>query len=345
MIRCGKGAARVLMKARILLKADVSENGPGWSDQRIAEALETSHPTVVRTRRQLVEEGLDAASSRKKSSWSPPRTFDGVAEAKLIALACSEPQPGHARWTLKLLEKKVVELGIVEVASDTTIYRTLNKNEVKPHKSRYWVIPPEACAAFVSAMEKVLEVYARLHDPARPLVCLDETSRQLIRETRTPLPHGPGREARVDYEYERAGVVNLLMLFAPLEGWREVSVRDRRTAFDYAHVLRELADVHFPSTDKITLVQDNINTQNDMSLYKTFPADEARRIANRFEWHYTPKHGSWLNMAECELSALSRQCLARRIPDKATLTTEVEAWKTTRNNVDSYHRAHELIFF
>ena len=135
MIRCGKGAARVLMKARILLKADVSENEPGWSGQRIAEALETSHPTVVRTRRQLVEEGLDAALSRKKSSWSPPRTFDGVAEAKLIALACSEPPPGHARWTLKLLEKKVVELGIVEAASDTTIYRTLNKNEVNRKKA------------------------------------------------------------------------------------------------------------------------------------------------------------------------------------------------------------------
>ena len=127
-------------------------------------------------------------------------------------------------------------------------------------------------------MEKVLEVYARLHDPARPLVCLDETSKQLIRETRIPLPHGPGREARVDYEYERAGFVNLFMLFAPLEGWREVSVRDRRIAFDYTHVLRELADVHFPSADKILLVQDNLNTHNEMSLYKTFPA--ASRIAS-----------------------------------------------------------------
>ena len=120
-----------------------------------------------------------------------------------------------------------------------------------------------------------------------------------------------------------------------IEGWREVSVRDRRTAFDYAHVLRELADVHFPSTDKITLVQDNLNTHNEMSLYKIFPADEARRIASRFEWHYTPKHEFWLNMAECELSVLGRQCLARRIPDKATLATEVEAWKTTRNDVGS----------
>ena len=133
MIRCGKGAARELMKARILLKADVSENGPSWSDQRISEALETSQSTVVRTRHQLVEEGLDAALSRKKRSWSPPRIFDGEAEAKLIALACSDPPQGYTHWTLKLLEKKVVELGIVEAASDTTIFRTLKDNEVKPH--------------------------------------------------------------------------------------------------------------------------------------------------------------------------------------------------------------------
>ena len=134
MIRCGQGPARVFMKARIMLKADASENGPGWSDKRISEALETSHSTVVRTRHRLVAEGLDAALSRKKSSWSPPRTFDGAAEAKLIALACSDPPQGHTHWTLTLLEQKVVELGIVEAAGDTTIYRTLNKNQIKPHK-------------------------------------------------------------------------------------------------------------------------------------------------------------------------------------------------------------------
>ena len=180
--------------------------------------METSHSTVVRTRHQLVEEGLDAALSRKKSSWSPPRTFDGAAEAKLIALTCSDPPQGHTRWTLTLLEKKVVELGIVEAASDTTIYRTLNKNQIKPHKKKYWVIPPDANADFAAGMEVVLDAYARPYDPARPQVCLDETSKQLTRETRTPLPHGPGREARVDYEYERAGVVSLFMLFVPLLG-------------------------------------------------------------------------------------------------------------------------------
>lgn len=187
------------------------------------------------------------------------------------------------------------------------------------------MIPPKANAAFVAAMEDVLEVYTRPHDPTHPLVCLDETSKQLTRETRTPLPGRPGRAARFDYEYERAGVASLFMLFVPLEGWRHVAVRKRRTAVDYALILRDLADVHFPKADKITLVQDNLNTHKPASLYEAFPPAEARRIAERFEWHYTPKHGSWLNIAECELSALARQCLDRRIPDQPSLVAEVGA--------------------
>ena len=186
MIHCGKGSVNSALKARILLKADVSESGPGWSDERIAEALETGLSTVLRTRRLLVDEGLDAALSRKKSSWSPPRTFDGEAEAKLIALACTKPPQGYAHWTLRLLEQRVVELGIVEAASYTTIYRVLKENELKPHKNKYWVIPPEKDADFVAAMEDTLEVYTRPRDPARPVICLDETSKQLTRETRTP---------------------------------------------------------------------------------------------------------------------------------------------------------------
>ena len=193
------------------------------------------------------------------------------------------------------------------------------------------MIPPKANAAFVAAMEDVLEVYTRPYDPARPLVCLDETSKQLTFETRTPIPTRPGREARFDYEYERAGVASMFMLFAPLEGWRHVAVRERRTAIDFAHILKALADTHFPKADRITLVQDNLNTHNPASLYKAFPPDEARRIAERFEWHFTPKHGSWLNIAECELSTLARQCLDRRIPDRDTLVTETKAWETARN--------------
>src|SRR5215510_6509668 len=154
-------------------------------------------------------------------------------------------------------------------------------------------------------MEDVLEVYTRPHDPAQPLVCLDETSKQLVAETRTPLPARPGRPVRYDYEYERNGTASLFMLFAPLEGWREVKVTERRTTIDYAQVLKELSDVHFAKAEKIVLVQDNLNTHNPASLYEAFTALEARRLVERFEWHYTPKHGSWLNMAESELAILS----------------------------------------
>jgi len=193
------------------------------------------------------------------------------------------------------------------------------------------VIAPEANAAFVANMEDVLEVYQRPHDPERPLVCLDETSKQLIVETRAPIPVKPGRPARHDYEYERNGVANLFMLFAPLEGWRRVKVTDRHAAVDYAQALKDLSDTHFPDAAKIVLVQDNLSTHTPASLYAAFPAAEARRLVERFEWHYTPKHGSWLDMAESELAVLSTQCLDRRIPDKKELTAEVDAWQERRN--------------
>mgnify|MGYP006382269133 CR=1 FL=1 len=193
------------------------------------------------------------------------------------------------------------------------------------------MIPPKANAAFVAAMEDVLDVYTRPHDPARPLVCLDETSKQLVAETRTPEPMQPGQPARCDYEYKRNGVASIFMLFAPLEGWRHVEVTERRTAIDYAKILRDLADIHFPKADKIVLVQDNLNTHTPGSLYEAFEPAEARRIVERFEWHYTPKHGSWLNLAESEPAALAGQCLDRRIPDAATLAREVDAWRQRRN--------------
>ena len=180
-------------------------------------------------------------------------------------------------------------------------------------------------------MEDVLEVYQRPHDPDCPVVCVDETSKQLIAETRRPIPARPGQPARHDYEYERNGTANLFMIYAPLEGWRHVAVTDRHTAIDYAKVLKDLSDTHFPKARKITLVQDNLNTHKPASLYQAFPAAEARRLVERFEWHYTPKHGSWLDMAEAELSVLSGQCLDRRIPDKLTLAEEVAAWETSRN--------------
>ena len=328
LIQKGTSPARQVLKARILLKADASEAGEAWSDGRIAEALDTSIDTISRTRQQLVEGGIEAALTRKHSPNSArPRIFDGAAEAKLIALACSPPPKGRKRWTLTLLETAVVQLNIVDRASDNTIGRTLKKT-LSSLTSRS---NGEANAAFVASMEDVLEVYQRPHDPDRPVVCLDETTKQLIKETRVPVPAKPGRPIRHDYEYERNGTANLFMLFAPLQGWRHVEVTDRRTALDYAQVLKALSDHHFPAASKIVLVQDNLSTHKPASLYEAFPAAEARRLVERFEWHYTPKHGSWLDMAEAELSVLSRQCLDRRIPNKQALIEEVAAWEDDRN--------------
>jgi hypothetical protein len=180
-------------------------------------------------------------------------------------------------------------------------------------------------------MEDVLAVYLRPRDPDVPLVCFDEASKQLIADTRQPIPMKPGRLARADYEYERHGTANLFMFFAPLEGWRHLEVTARRTAIDYAHALKDLADTHFPKAKKIVLVQDNLNTHKPASLYEAFPPAEARRLAERFAWHYSPKHGSWLNMAESELAVLSNQCLDRRIPGLATLIKEIAAWEKDRN--------------
>src|SRR6202171_5947051 len=331
LIRKGKSAAQRLLKARILLKADVSEAGEGWSDNRIIKALETSASMVYRVRKQLVEEGFEAVLSRKqRATPAVARIFDGEKEAKLIALACSKPPKGRARWTLRLLEKKVVELQIVDRASDSTIGRAL-KNILQPHRQQCWVIPPKANGAFVAAMEDVLAVSTRPRDPDSPRVCLDEPSKQFLAETRLPIPMKRGRPARCDYEYERNGTANIFMMFAPLEGWRHVKVTDRHTAVDYAHVLKELADRYFANAKTVVLVQDNLNIHGKGSLYEAFPAAEARRLVERFEWHYTPKHGSWLDLAESELGVLTSQCLDRRIADKQTLVEEIAAWEHDRN--------------
>jgi transposase len=182
-------------------------------------------------------------------------------------------------------------------------------------------------------MEDILTVYKRDFKPDEPLVCMDETSKQLTKETRCAIPAAPGRPARYDYEYERNGVCNLFMFFEPLAGKRHVSVTERRTKADWASQIKDLVDVRYPTARKITLVMDNLNTHRGASLYEAFQPNEARRLLDRLQIHYTPKHGSWLNMAEIELSVLSRQCLNRRIPDKASLKTEVAAWQKRRNAV------------
>jgi transposase len=180
-------------------------------------------------------------------------------------------------------------------------------------------------------MEDVLEVYHRPRDPKRPLVCFDEGSKQQTQEVRQPLPMQVGAIAKYDYEYERNGTSNLFMFFAPLEAWRQIKVTDRRTMIDFAHCMRDLVDVHFPDAQTIVVVMDNLNTHKMGALYEAFEPEEARRIMEKLEIHYTPKHGSWLNMAEIELSVLHRQCLKARIPDQATLIEQTLAWQNDRN--------------
>ena len=212
---------------------------------------------------------------------------------------------------------------------------------------------PTVGAEFVACMEDVLDLYAEAYDRAHPTVCFDETSKQLIAETRIPLPMAPGKPERVDYEYERKGTANLFLVTEPRTGWRHVDVTDRRTKHDFARQMRDLVDRHFPNAERIRVVLDNLNTHTRSALYEAFPPAEARRLLRKLEFHYTPVHGSWLNMAEIEFSLLARQCLNRRSGDRDTLVTEIAAWENARNEQrasirwqftvdDARHKLHRL---
>jgi hypothetical protein len=198
-----------------------------------------------------------------------------------------------------------------------------------------WCIPPQANGEFVYHMEDVLTVYQRAFDPTHPTVCMDELSKQLVGEISQPLPGEAGQPARYDYEYVRNGTRNLFMFFEPLAGQRFVTVTEQRTKIDWANAVRDLVEVYYPDAERITLVMDNLNTHSLGSLYEAFEPAEAKRLADRLEIHYTPKHGSWLNMAEIELGVLSNQCLDRRIPDALTLKTSVALWQTRRNQAQT----------
>ena len=202
---------------------------------------------------------------------------------------------------------------------------------MKPWQRKQWCFP-EVGAQFVCAMEDVLELYEEEYDPRRPQVNFDEVPVQLIGETRIPVPPAPGRRERYDYEYKRNGTSNLFLHFEPKAGWRHVEVTERRTKVDFARQMKALVDEHYPEAEVIRVVLDQLNTHKPASLYEAYEPVEARRILRKLEFHYTPKHASWLNQAEIELSVLTGQCLDRRIPDKQTLEREVEAWERARNN-------------
>lgn len=326
----GTQRVRKVTHAHILLKANA-----GWVDQQISQAVSASVPTIERVRQRFVEEGLEQALNPHQTRRKYASLLDGAQEAHLIALACGQPPAGYRRWSLRLLASQMLRLEHVDEISHETVRRVMEDNELKPWLRKEWCIPPKHSAAFVYHMEDVLDVYHRPADPKRPLICFDETPVQLVSETRQPLPMTAGQPERYDYEYRREGTANLFMFFAPLQNWRHVKATERRTKIDWAWCMRDLVDLHFPNAERCVVVQDQLNTHSPAALYEVFEPAEAKRLLERLEFHFTPKHGSWLNMAEIEFSVLSRQCLAGYIPDLGTLERETLAWETERNTQEA----------
>jgi hypothetical protein len=230
-----------------------------------------------------------------------------------------------------LLAEKFVALTDVDSVSPQTVRRRLAENDLKPWQKKMWCLP-KVDAAFVAQMEDVLDLYSEPPDPKRPVVCFDEHPTQLIGETRTPQSAEPGRRTHYDYEYKRNGTANIFVHIDRHRAWRHVEATDRRANADFAHQMRDLVDIHYPDADLIRIVLDNLSTHSPAALYETYPAPEARRILRKLEFHYTPKHASWLNMAEIEIGVMKDQCLNRRIPDKPTLIDELAAWEQHRND-------------
>src|SRR3984893_18487691 len=310
MLGGGKHAARKLKRAQILLAAD-----GGRRDEEIVRTVTVSLSTVGRTKRRFVEGNLERALSEEPRPGAE-RKLTGKEEALLVATACAKPPAGRKRWTLTLLADTMVKLTDHNSLSGETVRRRLAENDLKPWRRDMWCIP-KVDGEYVARMEDVLDLYAETPNPARPLVCFDETPVQLIGEVRQPVPAQPGQRERYDYEYRRNGTANLFVTFDPHRGWRNVKVTDRRAAVDYAHCMRD--------------VQNNLSIHKPGALYEAFAPAEARRILRRLEFHFTPKHASWLNMVECEISVLQRQCLGRRIDDPKRLRNEIAAWQRRRN--------------
>lgn len=324
LVSGGRRPARKIKRAQILLAADA-----GLSDETIATGVVVGGSTVYRTKRRLVEGGLEAALNEEPRPGAE-RKLTGKEEALLIATACSSPPAGRARWTLELLAGEMVKLTEHDCLSRETVRRRLAENHLKPWQKDMWCIP-KVDGEYVARMEDVLDLYAEAPDTKRPVVCFDESPTQLIGEARQPIPASPGQLERHDYEYRRNGTVNLFVFLDAHRPWRRVKVTERRAAEDFALCMRELVDVHFPEAERIRVVLDNLSTHTLGALYTAFPASEARRLLQRLEFHYTPKHASWLNMVEIEIGVLKGQCLDRRIDNRDRLSTEIAAWERQRN--------------
>nr|WP_294560381.1 IS630 family transposase [uncultured Rhodopila sp.] len=324
LLNGGKHAARKIKRAQILLAADA-----GVSDDVIASSVSVGGSTVYRTKRRFVEGNLELALSEAARPGAE-RKLSGKETALLVATACSSPPEGRKRWTLDLLTDAMVRLTEHEDLSRETVRRRLAEDDLKPWRRDMWCIP-QVDGAYVARMEDVLDLYAEEADPKHPVVCFDESPTQLIGEVREPIPAEPGQPERYDCEYRRNGTANLFVFLDAHKPWRHVKVTQQRTAQDFAACMRDLADTHYPDAERIRVVLDNLSTHTAGALYETFPAPEAHRILQRLEFHYTPKHASWLNMVEIEIGVLRGQCLDRRIGERDVLVSEIEAWQRQRN--------------
>jgi transposase len=320
----GKHAVRKVKRAQILLAAEA-----GASDEEIAIRIGVGGSTVYRTKRRFVLGNLELAL-REEPRPGAERKLSGKEEALLVATACSSPPEGRARWTIDLLAGEMVRLTEHDSISRDTVRRRLAENELKPWRKDMWCIP-QVDAEYVARMEDVLDLYAEPPDPKRPVVCFDESPTQLIGEVRQPISAKPGQIERYDCVYKRNGTANLFVFLDAHRSWRKVKVTDSRAAVDFAACMRELTDIHFPEAERVRVVMDNLSTHSAGALYQAFPACEARRVLQRLEFHYLPKHASWLNMVEIEIGVLRGQCLDRRIATHEHLVSQITAWERQRN--------------
>ena len=327
----GKHAARKLKRAQILLAADA-----GASDENIATSVGVGGSTVYRTKRRFVEGNSGGGADRRAAPGSGSQAL-GQRGSPPGGNCLFEPTEGRARWTLDLLAGAMVKLTEHDSISRETVRRRLAENDLKPWRKNMWCIP-HVDGEYVARMEDVLDLYAEVPDPKRPVICFDESPTQLIGEARQPIPAEPGQIERYDCEYKRNGTVNLFVFLDAHRPWRKVKVTDRRAAEDFATCMRELTDVHFPAAERIRVVLDNLSTHSAGALYQAFPASEARRVLRRLEFHYVPKHASWLNMVEVEIGVLRGQCLDRRIATQRAARIRDRCLGTTAQRIRVSHQ-------
>jgi transposase len=339
-------SARTIMHANILLWTNDRLSVKKKSDREIAELFSISPTTVNQVRKLYSSDGVEAALDRK-TRITPPiiSKITGDFEAQVIAVATGPVPVGRARWTLRLLAEYCEEKKYIVSISHSAVGELLNTNEVKPHLSEYWCTPKERDAEFVTNMEDILGIYKLEYDPHTPVICMDEKPMQLLDEIRErvsakPLAIDPdtgivrhGRAKKIDAEYIRCGTASIFMFVEPLGGWRHTKALKTRTKGDFALQMKEVSDVYYKDVDKIILVADNLNTHIKAAFYEAFEPQTAYRLCQKFEFHYTPKHGSWLNIAEAELSSLSKQCLGnQRIKSIDELNENLNAWEMDRNS-------------